>query len=491
MRIGMLPIYYATDQLLAISCVNGMIDLAKGILQNEKSSFVYFYVMGGFKYDEEDVKKRLGDVYDRFLIRVYSPYYKKFNWLRDGILFHQELYKMLSAKHGDCLDVLLNSALNAQFAMRSCLEDTGVRVSRDTPILVGWNNDVTHSIKEGQFVVSPIYEEQSCHAMAVSDYNQFFIPYELELACESAKKFLSFASVKKLRDTAIVEPMGIDFTEIGKVIPANHGKRDLKEFRFFYGGSFATKKRMDEMLLIVKELYRCGKPVKFMITSQMKEIPAGSKDLNDPDVKSFTEINFGCNRSKFIEKMADGDVFFAFTKNESMGLAYFEMLYSGMIGIFWDRPWLKGLLPINYPFKASSFEDAGKMAHWIVEHWNEARDMVNKCDVQAFLEYKFGYLSVSCRWYGRLKSRVDELTESRAFTNNWVCRIIKESADKWDDRFNMEYAYGQIKRYSEKGIDIKGRSDIATRGYFRRCLLASGRFADEYSGPEPTFVKIV
>lgn len=492
MRIGIIPLYYVSPKLFGISAVNGMVDLAKGILEQYEDAHVYFYLMDVFEYSDSDFDKRLGSVRSRFTIRKHPPFAKnRFNWLRDSVLMHEELYRMLSSKTGDCLDVVLNGLIFAGFTLKSCLEDSGVRTLRDSPVMVAWHNDVIHPIKEGQFTVDEMRVRGSVGSLLQHDFNQFFIPYEVDLMTEIARKYVSMSEIKRMLDNKIVEPMGIDFTLIDSVVSANKKKRkDPGEvIRFFYGGSFAPKKRMPEMLSIVKNLFRAGKNVKFTITSQMSSLPENS-ELSDEDVKSYCEINFGCDRMKFIQKMGEADVFFCFTKNESMGLAYFEMLYSGMIGVFLDRPWLKGLLPKGYPFLARTINEAETMAKDIAGDYNSAREKLNAIDVQGFLNEKFGYRKVARRWYEAVQKEVDART--KACGKSWISRLITDNIEKYDkDEFDMHYVYQMIQKYSDKNINIEARNDIATVSFVRKCVLATGKVYDTGAESDPTFKRIV
>jgi hypothetical protein len=56
------------------------------------------------------------------------------------------------------------------------------------------------------------------------------------------------------------------------------------------------------------------------------------------------------SRDDYWQALARTTAFLATADEESYGLAYVEALAAGVVGVFPDRPWVRGILPSDYPF---------------------------------------------------------------------------------------------------------------------------------------------
>lgn len=67
------------------------------------------------------------------------------------------------------------------------------------------------------------------------------------------------------------------------------------------------------------------------------------------------------SRDDYWQALARTTAFLATADEESYGLAYVEALAAGVVGVFPDRPWVRGILPSNYPFIYRSPAEAEEM----------------------------------------------------------------------------------------------------------------------------------
>jgi hypothetical protein len=75
-------------------------------------------------------------------------------------------------------------------------------------------------------------------------------------------------------------------------------------------------------------------------------------------------------REDYIEHAQSAGFFFCAASKESFGLMYLELLNSGCIGIFLDKPWVHSLLP-GYPYVTTSVNSAIEMALHMRDNYQE------------------------------------------------------------------------------------------------------------------------
>lgn len=80
------------------------------------------------------------------------------------------------------------------------------------------------------------------------------------------------------------------------------------------------------------------------------------------------------DRPTFIASASRYGTFLSTSMYESFGIYYLELLASGVVGVFLDRPWVRRLLP-DYRFIAAKSDLPGMLA-WVRENHAEAREYV-------------------------------------------------------------------------------------------------------------------
>ena len=67
------------------------------------------------------------------------------------------------------------------------------------------------------------------------------------------------------------------------------------------------------------------------------------------------------SRQSYWDALARTTAFLATAEEESYGLEYIEALVAGAVGIFPDRPWVRGIVPEGYPFVYRTADEAEAM----------------------------------------------------------------------------------------------------------------------------------
>lgn len=108
-------------------------------------------------------------------------------------------------------------------------------------------------------------------------------------------------------------------------------------------------------------------------------------------------------RDDFKAAVGDFGLFLCTSSFESFGIYYLELLASGLVGVFADRPWVRDLIP-DYPFIVPA-EELASCLLWVRENFDEAREMV-----APEVEKRLQYYSVE-RFYDDLLAIMGEFDE--------------------------------------------------------------------------------
>lgn len=142
--------------------------------------------------------------------------------------------------------------------------------------------------------------------------------------------------------------LGIPLDRLNAVKPM---PKPEKTIRIAYGGRLVAEKGVYDCIDVVDSLYASGYPVEggfYFVFDRWGE----DEDKIGKFKRPYTriEINATPIEQHFFAYAASSDMFFCTSKFESAGLAFTELLYLGVPGLFLDAPWLKGLVPDDYPF---------------------------------------------------------------------------------------------------------------------------------------------
>lgn len=91
------------------------------------------------------------------------------------------------------------------------------------------------------------------------------------------------------------------------------------------------------------------------------------------------------SRQTYWQHLAGTTAFLATAEEESYGLEYVEALVAGAVGVFPDRPWVRTILPPEYPFVYRDPDEAVEMLYRAVTQTAECRHAMDRCAGGDFL----------------------------------------------------------------------------------------------------------
>lgn len=93
------------------------------------------------------------------------------------------------------------------------------------------------------------------------------------------------------------------------------------------------------------------------------------------------------SREDYWQALARTTAFLATADEESYGLAYVEALAAGVVGVFPDRPWVRGILPDGYPFVYRTPAEAEEMLYRAVTDTAACRAEVDAVAGGSFVDW--------------------------------------------------------------------------------------------------------
>jgi hypothetical protein len=202
----------------------------------------------------------------------------------------------------------------------------------------------------------------------LTDYSVFMCGAERDMAHANCVKYLAGSQIKRFRKSSMVAPMGgmniekLEKARKPKVLDPERG------LCIFLGGRWIEGKKFTTVCDMIKKAYESGRKVYGVCTTPEDE----SIRLDDLRAKyPMIEFHHKCGRDLFYEKMQEGHIFLCFSKWEGFGFSWWEMLYSGMIGIFLDRDWNRSILP-EWPYRAAKEPKMMPMLLHVIDNYEEA-----------------------------------------------------------------------------------------------------------------------
>lgn len=142
--------------------------------------------------------------------------------------------------------------------------------------------------------------------------------------------------------------LGIDIDALRPVVPMEKPQGII---RVAYGGRLVAEKGVFDYIDMGNKLFEAGVPVEFGFYFVFDRWGENSDKL-EPFRKPFTrvEVNATPIETNFFAYGASSDLFLSTSKHEAAALAFQELLYLGVPGLFLRAEYVKGLVPGDYPF---------------------------------------------------------------------------------------------------------------------------------------------
>jgi glycosyltransferase involved in cell wall biosynthesis len=180
----------------------------------------------------------------------------------------------------------------------------------------------------------------------------------------------------------MVVNLGVDCASIDSAVPNPRQKDD--PFTFIYGGRPALSKGIDLALELADTMYRTGKKIAFNAYFVLDRSLVGGKLKAWKDKYPFLQIFENCSQPEFWSACKAADVFLCASGDENYGLSFLECLRCGVPVIFFDRPWIYGILPDDYPYIVQSRWEASALLHRMYDDRKYAEGTVR--GAQRFIE---------------------------------------------------------------------------------------------------------
>lgn len=168
------------------------------------------------------------------------------------------------------------------------------------------------------------------------------------------------AVCRKVNARTMHMPLGVTLDRLDAVKPM---AKPEGQIRLAYGGRLVEEKGVQDYLSISEQLYATGYNVEagfYFVFDRWGAVD----DKIAPYKRPFTrvEVNATPVEEHFFAYAASADMFLCTSKHEAAGLAFQELLALGVPGLFLDAPWVRGLVPDDYPFIYKSKNDLSEAA---------------------------------------------------------------------------------------------------------------------------------
>jgi hypothetical protein len=485
MRALLIPMLYAYqgNDIGTVSNVNAFLDLARGITRVEPRAFVHvalpFRTRGGWEYEDAlYAGERIAPLFYRPLLTdedSHLPRRYENSWV--DVALANALNE--GTKDDYWFDLVLNGRANTAHALKALAGRYG-QVWRDVPHVTMVVDGTATSMEP-----EPVLRRE-VQAFA-TDWCQFTYPNEVRVLLPHLRRFLSAAELRRLLDPPFVVPFAVDFARC-LALEAERGPRPERPPVPFFGGTVQEKKRVDVAVEVCKPLWILGRVGPYRLTTPTESGVALAKVLEAEHVALYPGPS---PRPVFWERTFDGDFFHCLSTNESGGIAYFEMLMLGLVGVFQDAPWMEGVLPEAYPFRARTLHEVAEMTRWVAANLAEARRLVEPA--KAEIRKTFDADRVARLWLGHAR-RLIALHRERNPRGGEKSAFLKDlygtglKALGWPDRVPLGDVQAAVREHTASHFD-----PVKMRWKFGRlaqldALTALG-YADACDGPVPVLVR--
>jgi hypothetical protein len=363
-RFLFIPILYGVPSLHSNSAVNGHFDLARALTRYRPDVFCHVAIPrpGFWKYDASLYQgERVAPLFYDALMD--HPQRGQLPQLYESFYLSLDVWNALNdkTKSDFAPDLIMTIRNELPVVLKNVLSYT-THIWRDVPLVVQ-AADMPWTLEQRDHV-------QRTHALnLICDWPWFLSPNDADIGRGLLRKYVAPSELQRVTERPIVLPHAVDMTRIDEVM-AELGPRPARPPRAFYGGRLMGKKRVKESADLLKPLFELGEIGRYAITTNSTDSPDYGLLKARPDVEVFEPPS---PREVFLRRMHQADFFHCLSTNEAAGQGYFEMQASGLVGIFQKAPWMKGLVPEDYPFLARGAAEVAQMSRWVARNLEEAR----------------------------------------------------------------------------------------------------------------------
>ncbi|MCK9544430.1 MAG: hypothetical protein M0R03_20620 [Novosphingobium sp.] len=163
--------------------------------------------------------------------------------------------------------------------------------------------------------------------------------------------------------------LGIPFSSINRVKSTEKNEK----FTFLFpGNSLMSFKNFDVFIKIFDKLYETGR--KFEVKLFLLNKDFGKTGLDRP----YISLNKTLPREEFFKEASKCHAFLSTSKGETYGLAYWELCEAGVLGLFFNKPWVKKIGNVDDYFVFNNVEEGVSKAAILMDRYEEYQNLFSK-----------------------------------------------------------------------------------------------------------------
>ena len=320
----------------------------------------------------------------------------------------------------------------------------------------------------------------------LTDYSIFMCEAERKMAKTNCVKYLAGSQIRRFDQNCMVAPMGgmniekLENARKPKVVDPDKG------LCIFLGGRWIEGKKFTAVCDLIKKAFEAGRKIYGVCTTPGDE----TLRIDDLRVKyPMIEFNHKCGRDLFYEKMQEGHVFLCFSKWEGFGFSWWEMLYSGMVGIFLDRNWNRSILP-RWPYRVSTEPKMFPMLLHVIDNYDEAGEAVEAARKYLADEYNSKDVNRTIYEWMLAKTKAHYEPQFGGKKAGSMKKLAEEALDEMGDGPHyLEDIYRTMEKKARSSNMVFGRKGAFLSRMFLRQAMQFMGWRDQNTEGEPIMVK--
>lgn len=275
--------------------------------------------------------------------------------------------------------VVVNTSYQSVHKMFKSIRFGGIPKKGITAVRVNWNIECTPPQKleyfgyymQSKYMGVPLISlahSPHNHSLITGDIKEFFSP-------STARMMLpQFRQITFGVDLDMFKPSGGVPDKYNAIVPYNRVNEGQKKISLHHATTLAVR-----TALLLK-----GHDLKTNFYYADGFGPQDKKYVDEEGVYNF-QLQPD-TRKRYLKNCQKSGIFLSTAGMESFGIYYLELLASGVVGVFHDRPWVKKLLP-DYKYSVPASDLKACMLH-VLKNYDEARDYIIN-EVRPFIEERY------------------------------------------------------------------------------------------------------
>lgn len=298
---------------------------------------------------------------------------------------------------------------------------------------------------------------------------------------DTMKRYVQPSVLKQIKDQSHVMANGVDWPNLDAVFRNRESRIVTGDGpRLFWGGRLANQKKPRVTFPLMQKVATA------VGLSGERVVISTNRPESDPDVdwcrSTFPDwaLHTGVDRTGFFGLMAQGDVFLCNSPSESYGVAWLEMLATGMLGVFDRAWWNETLLPDWYPFVTDSADEQVAMATALLKQWPDGplwteyvpkvRAWIREEHNEVRSAHRLGVLLRSKKTEAMRDQRITPAIADLAVDAAWSCLHDRDQ----EGPIPEEEVWIRMSDLSDTHREFGKPGDLISRMYLRRLLETRG-----------------